>query len=168
MCRVLRLSFKIKVNDDLFDAMEAKYAPPDHPVFQLVPEAFGDHAQQFYEELGDPDVNSFNFWSIYQAMLAKFEDLSTSDIDLTKIIETHNTTLQSVSEEVMDMLPGLKEYDISKTRASIGDPSVVDGAVMDIDLEDNEDATLEGELTADDEQELEVEGTLEVEMTWSE
>lgn len=145
--------------------MEAKYAPPDHPVFELVPQAFGDHAQQFYEELGNPEVNFSNFWTIYQAILLKFEALSTSDIDLTTILESRSNIEDSVSSEVMDVLPGLREYNISKARTAIDNPSMVDGAVIGIELEDNENATLEGEITISDDQEIEE--TLRVEMTLS-
>jgi hypothetical protein len=45
--------------------MEAIYAPPDHPVFELVPLAFHDHVSEAYAAIGEPIVDIKTFWEVY-------------------------------------------------------------------------------------------------------
>ena len=48
--------------------MEASYAPPDHPVFKLVPPAFHEHVSNAYSEIGQSKVNVDTFWEIYLSL----------------------------------------------------------------------------------------------------
>lgn len=47
---------QVRVTDEILDEFEAKWAPPSHPVFKLVPDTFGEYAQQLYMEIGSPLV----------------------------------------------------------------------------------------------------------------
>ncbi|THU75737.1 hypothetical protein K435DRAFT_880248 [Dendrothele bispora CBS 962.96] len=69
------LDFHIQIdpNAEYILAAESLYAPPDHPVFQLVPAEFDKWAKIYYEELGRPVVNRAQVWSVYMALLEKFE-----------------------------------------------------------------------------------------------
>ena len=53
------------VPSELLNEMEALYAPPDHPVFELVPAAFHDHVSEAYSAIGEPNVNMETFWEVY-------------------------------------------------------------------------------------------------------
>lgn len=50
------LDFKIPVNPELLNEMEALYVPPDHAVFELVLPAFHEHVSQLYVVIGQPEV----------------------------------------------------------------------------------------------------------------
>lgn len=45
--------------------MEQKFAPPDDPVFDLVPHAFAVHANAIWMEMGSPEPEFHNAWEIY-------------------------------------------------------------------------------------------------------
>lgn len=50
-----------------------KYAPRDHPVFELVPAQFGLAATNAYIQLGQPTVSITTFWEVYISMLHELE-----------------------------------------------------------------------------------------------
>ncbi|PSS37790.1 hypothetical protein PHLCEN_2v357 [Hermanssonia centrifuga] len=52
--------FSVKVDKAHLDEVRNKYAPPEHPVFHLVPPAFAEKARQFYGEAGHPVVTREN------------------------------------------------------------------------------------------------------------
>lgn len=45
--------------------MEQKYAPPNDPVFDLVPHAFAVHANAVWTDMGSPEPEFRNVWEIY-------------------------------------------------------------------------------------------------------
>ena len=45
--------------------MEQDYAPPDDPVFDLVPYAFAVHANAVWTDMGSPEPQFSNAWDIY-------------------------------------------------------------------------------------------------------
>ncbi|KAG1893171.1 uncharacterized protein F5891DRAFT_1195670 [Suillus fuscotomentosus] len=73
---------QVPIPGDLLDEVEGIYAPPNHPVFELVPPMFKRQAQNFYAALGKPPVSSELFWDVYQLMQQQFEALE-SDHNLT-------------------------------------------------------------------------------------
>ncbi|KAJ7300659.1 hypothetical protein DFH08DRAFT_919235 [Mycena albidolilacea] len=56
--------FKIPVDADLLDQMEAQFAPPDHEVFQLTPPEFDHWANVYYDEMSRPLVTHDSFWDL--------------------------------------------------------------------------------------------------------
>ncbi|OAX32928.1 hypothetical protein K503DRAFT_860077 [Rhizopogon vinicolor AM-OR11-026] len=54
----------LPVPGELFDEVEAIYAPSEHPVFDLVPPTFEQHARHLYASLGKPQVSSDFFWNV--------------------------------------------------------------------------------------------------------
>ncbi|KAG1834010.1 hypothetical protein DFJ58DRAFT_719387 [Suillus subalutaceus] len=79
------LDFKVPVPSALFDEVEAIYAPPDHPVSDLMPPSFEQRAQYLYTSLGKPQVSSDSFWNVYQMLLAQFLAIEGED-DLTVLL----------------------------------------------------------------------------------
>ncbi|KAF9562244.1 hypothetical protein CPC08DRAFT_742208 [Agrocybe pediades] len=69
------LDFKIGVSQDVIDHVRSLYAPPDDPVFLLVPPEFERYAKIIYESLGSPVVARDTIWAIYSDMLDQFERL---------------------------------------------------------------------------------------------
>ncbi|THU77015.1 hypothetical protein K435DRAFT_703391, partial [Dendrothele bispora CBS 962.96] len=70
------LNFKVLIdpNADYIQEAERLYAPPDHPVFQLVPPEFAYWAQLYYEMISSPPVTRENVWNVYECLLEKFEN----------------------------------------------------------------------------------------------
>ncbi|KAE9401192.1 hypothetical protein BT96DRAFT_1018287 [Gymnopus androsaceus JB14] len=56
-----------------FKASKKLYAPPDHPVFDLVPPQFNYWITQWYQQIGSPVVTRHNVWNVYEELLHKFE-----------------------------------------------------------------------------------------------
>src|ERR1700678_3551359 len=64
------------------------YAPPDDPAFELVPEAIGHYADQFYRDMGSPPIFRENAWEVYTHLVARFEQMDTY-ADLLEEWEIH-------------------------------------------------------------------------------
>ena len=62
-----------------FDEAEAKWAPPDNPVFQLVPSAFLEHVSSAYETMGRPAVTFDSLWDIFLQLRDLVEGNEMSD-----------------------------------------------------------------------------------------
>jgi hypothetical protein len=60
------------VPPELFDEMEATWAPPSNPIFKLVPDAFDQQASAIYAEIGSPAISIKSFWIVYSGMLSAF------------------------------------------------------------------------------------------------
>ena len=102
---------QIPVPPELLDEVEAQYAPPNHPVFQLAPQAFDQRAHDLYADIGEPVVSSDTFWDIYRQLLQRFHE-SESDHELLPIITAHSEDMQTLEEEnaQMDLLPNMKPF----------------------------------------------------------
>ncbi|KAJ7602178.1 hypothetical protein DFH06DRAFT_1348766 [Mycena polygramma] len=77
--------YKVVITPELFDQMQATWAPLDDPVFLLVPPAFEAEAQQLYAAIGSPPVDNDTFWGVYATLLAAFQraavDLLQEEMD---------------------------------------------------------------------------------------
>ncbi|KAK7041035.1 hypothetical protein R3P38DRAFT_2512453 [Favolaschia claudopus] len=72
-------NYKIEVTPEKFDEMEAKWAPPDDPVFQLVPPLFKSQVERLQLQLGTPEVTGDNLWDVYSQLLTAFESMALED-----------------------------------------------------------------------------------------
>ena len=52
------------------------YAPADDPVFELVPETFGQFADTLYKSMGCLVILWKNIWDIYKELLFRFKHLN--------------------------------------------------------------------------------------------
>ncbi|KAI0640541.1 hypothetical protein C8Q79DRAFT_921410 [Trametes meyenii] len=98
------LDFKVGVPDELFDEMEARWAPPDHAVFQLVPPEFNTIAEHLYAMIGSPATSSQTVWTVYLQLLQAFRQLP-NEPDLTEAIATR----VAAEEETLELLTGLRD-----------------------------------------------------------
>ncbi|KAG1844880.1 hypothetical protein C8R48DRAFT_617680, partial [Suillus tomentosus] len=71
--------FSVEVDHSSLDAMRQIYAPPDHPVFLLVPQEFSQQASLFMEELGSPPVTGDNVWNVYADLLMCFQSIERDE-----------------------------------------------------------------------------------------
>ena len=66
---------QIRVEQAAIDHVRNTFAPPNDPVFALVPPEFGEYATILYQSMGSPAINSENVWHIYRELLHRFEHL---------------------------------------------------------------------------------------------
>ncbi|THU81135.1 hypothetical protein K435DRAFT_937812 [Dendrothele bispora CBS 962.96] len=73
------LDFKIPIdpNASCIRKAEELYAPPDHPVFELVPPEFNYWVTSYYQQIGSPVVTCHNVWNVYTEILRKFQPFCT-------------------------------------------------------------------------------------------
>jgi hypothetical protein len=55
--------------------VEQLYAPPEDPVFELVPATFAHYTQMMYDDMGSPAVTGENVWDIYRGLVQRLEEL---------------------------------------------------------------------------------------------
>ena len=84
--------------------MEQEWAPPDDPVFRLVPATFEQQAATLYQTIGQPDVSSATFWTVYQELLTAFRMLPANP----QLAEALLGADEGADEEV-PVLTGLRE-----------------------------------------------------------
>jgi hypothetical protein len=75
--------FQIIVLPDMLDEAEAKWAPPEDPVFQLVPPTFENYVTQCFEDLGKPEVTFETFWDVYCELWDLVEVAVPEDVTMT-------------------------------------------------------------------------------------
>ena len=97
--------------------MEALYAPPDDPVFQLVPPSFHDYVTNLYSKIGQPAVTVDTFWTIYRTLLKKLQE--SRDETLTEVVTTYSA-LPNQEPEEMPLLPNMKPF-------RQGQPLIIEG-----------------------------------------
>jgi hypothetical protein len=139
------LQNEIPVTPGLIADLENMYAPPDHPVFELVPPAFESQAKIFYASMGDPIITRDNFWATYQRLLQSFRDQPVANQDLQAVLAGHDEHCRSIAEEDPGViLPGLKELRdgadaVGPAAAMIGDDSLTFMEPERADFSDSDD-----------------------------
>ena len=129
--RLANLQNEIPVTPDFIVDLENMYAPPDHPVFELVPPAFESQAKILYASMGDPTITRDNFWATYQRLLQSFRDQPVLNQDLQAVLASHDDHCRSIAEEDPGViLPGLKELRngadaVGPAAAMMGDESLI-------------------------------------------
>lgn len=108
---------QIVVPPELLDAAEAKWAPPDDPVFQLVPPDFESQVVRCFEDMGKPDVTFDTFWYVYCGLRDLVEIAVPSDVVIT------------LSENTRDDADGVLD---SFALAHLGEPEL-EGIMVEVD-----------------------------------
>lgn len=87
--------------------MEALYAPPGHPVFDLVPQAFHDHVSNAYSEIGKPNVNVDTFWEVYLGLLRRLRERSPEQV--SEILTSYQANVEEDPDNV-PLLPNMEDF----------------------------------------------------------
>lgn len=66
------LLFQIPMPPEHIEQVRQRFAPPDDPVFELVPPMFDHHANILFESMGRPVINENNVWDVYNDLLHRF------------------------------------------------------------------------------------------------
>lgn len=104
---------QIPVPPVLLDEMEQLYAPPDHPVFTLVPPTFHECVTELYLSIGEPEVTVRTFWDVYLNLLGKLRE--PLDDQLTDVLTTFQANVDNSAEpEDMALLPNMEPFRLGK------------------------------------------------------
>lgn len=107
-------SIQIRPPVEVIDEAEAIWAPRNHPVFQLVPPAVGEHLELLYCILERPDITRDTFWDIYTALLNLWksgEEDQDWDPDIAAELEAQANAPDAGEDNgvpVMDIISGLQ------------------------------------------------------------
>jgi hypothetical protein len=91
--------------------MEQLYAPPDHPVFTLVPPTFHERVMELYISIGEPEVTVRTFWDIYRELLGRLRE--SVDDQLTDVLSTFQANVDNSAED-MALLPNMEPFRLGK------------------------------------------------------
>ena len=126
----------------MIDELQQKWAPLNDPIFQSTPTSFHDQANYHYTSLGQPAISKGMFWDIYKALLALFQR-SPPDMVLEQDFNLANLG----ADQVMDLLPGLQQLQVS-------DEVVGDGVVSQVNYDEadftDSDSHYEADFTDDE------------------
>ncbi|KAH9035212.1 hypothetical protein EDB85DRAFT_1889437 [Lactarius pseudohatsudake] len=135
--------YKIPVPPEVLNEIEKKYAPPNDPVFELVPPEFAVHANTVWTTLGCPQPQFDNAWGIYLQIRDALRGVA-QDGALVRVLSSVPTTSEPqhcLDEIPMDLEPiDEDELLIVENSDDEGDMLVIDATEDEGDLE----AFLEG------------------------
>ncbi|KAJ7847149.1 hypothetical protein B0H14DRAFT_3867559 [Mycena olivaceomarginata] len=136
---------QVHVDNNLLDEMEALWAPPDNPVFELTSSSFHARVQQLYTDIGCPTIEYTLIWNVFEELKDQLErELQDGD---REAVATELRTLEQNFEQDADLvdvaLPGENSED---------DPFFDDRLFSDDEQDDIDDdeAEYEIELTEDE------------------
>ena len=122
------------VDPDIIQRARTQWAPPDHPVFELVPPLFDELANQFYEQFGKPLITIHTLWNVYLQLLRAFQnavDEATLDqfrVDFERSIEL------SEKDAGYGIIEGQKEWEEPQIFGDFEDNGRIDdGDILDAD-----------------------------------
>ncbi|KZT50321.1 hypothetical protein CALCODRAFT_444796 [Calocera cornea HHB12733] len=98
-------NYKVTISKELVDQVALEFAPLDHPVFELVPDAFRCEACRVYEGSSCPPVNRSTFWRVYTSMLNAFKDLPNANAIQEEAFRNEQREA-TIGREFMEVLPG--------------------------------------------------------------
>ncbi|KIK57129.1 hypothetical protein GYMLUDRAFT_247381 [Collybiopsis luxurians FD-317 M1] len=154
------MNFKVLIDldADFIQIAEQLFAPPDHPVFQLVPPAFNHWISQYYNQLRCPEIICDNVWSVYEGLLRKFQSNAplTDTLDLYSyhndreefVEEVRNALNTTVGVKVEDLNP--LRYDEESGNSWGGGGGGVQGG-LDPEVEDTDLADAVAQFLSDEE-----------------
>jgi hypothetical protein len=96
--------------------------PQDHPVFELVPCAFHEHATELFAAIGRPKITIHNFWDLYLDLLKRLRD--GSDEALTGILSSHQQSLTQPDQQV-HLLPDMEPFRLGQPLNVRGEISII-------------------------------------------
>ena len=88
--------------------MEAIYAPPNHPIFELVPPIFHQRADHYYNETGCPTIMSDTFWDVYRGLRQCFNH--GTDDEFTAVLQANSDRETASNDDQMPVLPNMQPF----------------------------------------------------------
>ena len=91
--------------------VRARYAPPDDPVFELVPPAFAALANQTYQSQGARAISRDSIWWIYAHMLVAIRDVYRTAVTPALEAAARSTLVDdgANASPAIPLTPGLAE-----------------------------------------------------------
>jgi hypothetical protein len=112
--------------------MEKKYAPPDDPVFDLVPRAFAVCANAIWVDMGSPEPKFENAWEIYLHICDALRSMAWDGVFQQSL------SAASQPENYSEELP--RDLALDEDESLLVDVSEDEESIPIVDLTDNEEA----------------------------
>ena len=96
---------------NIIDEVQKEWAPPDHPIFQLVPDVFQERIDTYLRDLGNPILNADTFWVVYVSVLARFvspDDRRVLDPSIQDAVSQYAMSEPDVVADPMEIIGGLR------------------------------------------------------------
>ncbi|KAH8980140.1 hypothetical protein EDB92DRAFT_1820653 [Lactarius akahatsu] len=100
--------YKISIPPEALDEIEKKYAPPDDPIFDLVPHAFAIHANAVWTAMGSPQPQFDNVWEIYLNICDALRGIARDGV-LQHVLSSVITTRNCLDKLPADLQPSEDE-----------------------------------------------------------
>ncbi|KAJ7142173.1 hypothetical protein C8R46DRAFT_920349 [Mycena filopes] len=100
---VHNISPQVVITPELFDQLDAQWAPADDPVFELTPPSFHAEATAIFQQLGNPTVDRDTFWFVYVNMLDAFDGAVFDDRDS---LDRDMEAADDYFEDDIELMPG--------------------------------------------------------------
>ncbi|KAH9019451.1 hypothetical protein EDB85DRAFT_2153732 [Lactarius pseudohatsudake] len=99
--------YKISIPLEALDEIEKKYAPPNDPVFELVPHAFAIHANAVWTAMGSPQPQFNNAWEIYLNIRDALRGIARDRVleQVLSSVMTADATSEPQNRNCLDELP---------------------------------------------------------------
>ncbi|KAJ7694463.1 hypothetical protein B0H14DRAFT_3120320 [Mycena olivaceomarginata] len=92
---------QVHVDNNLLDEMEALWALPDNPVFELMSRSFNARVQQLYTDIGCPTIEYASIWNVFEELKDRLEwELQDGD---REAVATEFRTLEQNFEQDTDL-----------------------------------------------------------------
>ena len=102
------------IPENVLAAAEAQWAPPNHPVFQLVPDAFQTFVLHLYDLVGSPAVEFDSFWDIYNCMMALAEGEIQMFPDAQQVIHEQGLAPDAGEDQGIPLMSHQREADFGE------------------------------------------------------
>ncbi|KAG9008384.1 hypothetical protein FRB90_008920 [Tulasnella sp. 427] len=125
------VDLKILVDRRTVDHARELYAPPDDPVYDLVPATIKPLLDRLYDEVinqlpvQDRELNVDNIWAVYSQLLLKFTESSEGDGDVTAALASvaERPEVGQNPNDVIPLLPGAHPH-LGNMAAIIGEDGI--------------------------------------------
>ncbi|KAG2135401.1 uncharacterized protein EDB93DRAFT_1107149 [Suillus bovinus] len=104
------LDFKIKLEREALGHVRSAYIKPSHPVFDLVPQAFGEYIARLYDGLGRPAVTRQSAWDIYLQLLDLLQRADELPPQIVLLDSSEDEEVVSLLDNYEDLLASNDAY----------------------------------------------------------
>lgn len=102
------MTLQVIVNDALLDEIQRLYAPPDDPVFKLVPDEFAESVGAAYDAIDRPLVTKESFWDVYCNVLQLLNDTAPTE-HLEEVLTACISSEEAAEDNDIELLAGLRD-----------------------------------------------------------
>lgn len=120
---------QIPIDQTVLDHFRHEFAPPDDPVFELVPHPFHEQAVEHYNRLERPVVTSESFWGVYLSILRAFKEHSIALMATPEMTQALSSLHEVHIGNSIELMGGYQEYRGAMTAGPAGGESTTNASI---------------------------------------